>query len=229
MHWQSYILTYMFTHSNEELVWRHVRQSRSELLDYLHTLDDDAWNTQSLCSGWLTKDVVAHLVLEYRYTPANSWRDFIRSGLSVNQFMQQTAAKLGGKPKHHLLSLFQTIINEQQKPRSVSVLNILADLLVHEQDIRIPLGHPKNIPLDKLHLVFTHWHPTKFNFGERITGLSNRVKDLEFIVSDLGISKGNGSQIAGNAQDVLLAIAGRSVSISNLRGSGVTILHNRLK
>jgi hypothetical protein len=104
----------------------------------------------------------------------------------------------------------------------------LVDLLVHEQDIRIQLGQSKPMPVDALRLVFSSWDPGKSNIGERVVGIGGRVKGLQFTANDLGITKGQGLAIEGNAQDILLAVTGRSGSIAKLRGGGVELLKSRL-
>lgn len=216
----------MFTHSNETLVWRHVRHARVDLVEYLRTLSPEDWDSPSLCEGWLVRDVVAHLILEYYYSPTESFMDFVRSRFRVNVFMRDTAIRLGRTPTRELLQSFESMIDKQQKPASVSVINVLADLLVHEQDIRVPLRRPKDIPLESLKLIFSHWEPMDFNFGEKITGIAKRVEGLQFIATDIGITKGKGAVVEGNAQDILLAITGRVVSLKRLNGDGVAVLSN---
>lgn len=218
----------MFTPINDQLAWEHIKRSRQVLFIYLSSLNEEQWNKASLSEDWLVRDVVAHLILLHHYTIKNSWFDFLLSKFKVNIFLNKTAKKLGKKSKQELLDLFEPIINEQKKTNSISVLNVLADVLLHEQDIRIPLNQPKAMPIDSLTLIFSHWEPTHFNFGEKITKISDRVKGLEFYAEDLGIRKGEGPMVSGKAQDILLSIAGRKIGIDNLRGDGAAILKNRL-
>jgi uncharacterized protein (TIGR03083 family) len=219
----------MFTQVDESLVWPHIWRARSELREYLGTLSDAQWSHPSLCDGWLVRDVVAHLLLEYHYTFANSWKDFIASGLNVNIFMKNTAVALGHAPHEQLLERFDALLHEKHRPVSVSILNILVDLVVHEQDIRVPLGQSKRMRLQDLELIFSHWEPAAYNFGEKITGVANRVKNLEFVAADIGITKGKGAIVEGSAQDILLAITGRQEALRLLHGEGVAVLRSRLK
>jgi len=218
----------MFTHTNDAAVWQIIHHLRKDLVSFLETLSDEEWNTASLCEGWRVRDVVSHLILEYHYTFSNSWLDFIRCGGNTNAFIMQTAIRLGEKPASELLDQFSRMTHERQKPRSVSSLNVLVDLLVHEQDIRIPLGKPKDMDMDSLKLIFSHWEPGKYNFGEKITGLDERLKGLQFVITDLSVIKGDGAEVNGNAHDILLAATGRSVAVSQLSGVGADILKQRL-
>jgi hypothetical protein len=42
-------------------VYAEIASARRELADYLDTLDDRAWQTQSLCSDWTVREVAGHL------------------------------------------------------------------------------------------------------------------------------------------------------------------------
>ncbi len=219
----------MFTNPDELIAWQHVAEARLELADYLATLTEDQWNVDSLCGGWQVRDVVAHLILIFQYSARKDWRDFIRSGLNVNHFIKRTAISYGRKSSTQLLSQFRATCDQQRKPASLSVINVLADVLIHEQDIRLPLNQPRAMPMESLRLIFTHWQPTKFNLGEKITGIASRTRNLEFVIEDLEMRVGAGAEVIGNAQDILMAVVGRKSSVHMLRGSGAGLLRNRLK
>lgn len=219
----------MFTQTNDTIVWRYVRQSRLHLLSYLETLTEVQWNTESLCDGWKVRDVVAHLILIHRYEFKGSTQDFLRSGLRFNTFLKRTAIKLGREHTTELLRLFAGTIDDQQHASLVSPLNVLADLLVHEQDIRLPLNHQKMMDTDALDLIFTHWEPRRFNIGERLSGISTRLKGIQLVIVDLNISIGTGYQVVGSAQDILLIMLGRYDAFGRLSGEGLPILHSRVR
>jgi len=198
------------------------------LADYLETLSEDEWNRQSLCDGWRNRDVVAHLILICQYSAKNSWKDFIKSGLRVNKFFENTAIELGKCPSGDLLEQFRGIIDLKRIPGNVPAVNVLVDTLVHEQDIRMALGHPKVMNSDSLKLIYTQWRPEEYNIGEKLTGLAGRVKGLQFTITDLEISRGDGATVIGSAHDILLAVVGRKVSIDKLSGVGAEALKSRL-
>lgn len=220
-------LIFMFTPVNESKIWDLIERERRQLYEYLASLEPEQWDTASLCDGWKVRDVVAHLVLVFRYTPANAWKDFILSGFRPNRFLAQTARSFGKADEKTLLTAFESIITERRKPASVSVLNVLADLLIHEQDIRVPLGNPRKMPSDVLKEIFTHWEPTKSNLGEKISGVGARVKGIKFILTDLDLTRGEGQEVYGSAQDILLAIAGRIAGPIKLEGDGAETLKSR--
>ncbi len=218
----------MFLTVSEDIVWEYVRSCRHDLYNYLLSLSTADWNKQSLYQGWLVRDVVAHLIILYNYQTSSSLIDFIRCGFRINKFLFITAKVYGKHDKQKLLSDYKKLIEQRSIPFFVPPLNALVDTLIHEQDIRIPLGHNKPIKKDLLKFVFINWKPKNFNIGERITGIKKRTSKLHFSASDLTITYGSGLKVIGNAQDILLAIAGRKTSIARLHGDGVEVLRKRL-
>lgn len=218
----------MFKPIHDEVVWRHVKAARSDLFGYLSSLDESHWSQSTLCQGWQVRDVVAHMTILYNYPLSEVAVELARSGFNVNKFLYKTATKNGRQDHRILLKNYQTIIEHTQVPFFVPALNALVDTLVHEQDIRIPLGHHKRIPTDVLQLIFKHWEPRRYNVGEKLTGIKKRAKGLKFIASDMDITFGNGNVIEGCAQDILLGLVGRMPAINNLYGEGVEILKLRM-
>ena len=49
-----------------EATWQSIERERLSLADLADELTDEQWETQSLCSEWRVRDVIAHLVM----TPA---------------------------------------------------------------------------------------------------------------------------------------------------------------
>ncbi len=218
----------MFKTIEENDIWPAIKTERERVLAYLRSLSPDQWNQQSLCDGWMVRDVVAHLAIEYKYTPSNSVLDILKNGFNVNKFIKNTAIKTGKQPVPVLLEMFRATVQERTVPKTLSPFNALADLLVHEQDIRIALGDTWQMPKEPLRLIFSHWEPSNYNFGEKITGVAGRVKNLSFVAEDLEITVGVGDEVRGSAQNILLAITGRRVALDHLSGSGSKILIDRI-
>ncbi len=108
-------------------------------------------------------------------------------------------------------------------------MNVLVDTLIHEQDIRVAINKPHDIPLDTLKLIFSHWQPQKYNIGERITGIHERTTGILFNAENIDEQFGEGLQVTGTAQDILMTIAGRKLALSKLGGEGITLLKSRLR
>lgn len=44
-----------------------IGDQRRELVEILRSLDDQQWDMPSLCVGWRVREVVAHIVMPFRY------------------------------------------------------------------------------------------------------------------------------------------------------------------
>ena len=96
----------------------------------------------------------------------------------------------------------------------------LADVLVHHQDIRRPLGRPRTIPPDRLLRVLDH--PDPFAVPRR------RTKGLRFVATDVPWSSGDGPEVRGTGEAIAMAVAGRPSVVAELSGDGVPVLSDRL-
>jgi uncharacterized protein (TIGR03083 family) len=98
------------------------------------------------------------------------------------------------------------------------------DHLVHNQDIRRPTGHPRQVPTDRLcralSLVRTEGSPM-YNPKKKVSGLR-----LE--ATDVGWSEGDGPLVAGPGEAIVMAASGRRASLGELHGDGVAVLEERI-
>ncbi len=56
-----------------------IRTEREALIDLLLTLDDEQWETASLCEGWKVIDVAAHLAWAPVLDPVDMAASFVRA------------------------------------------------------------------------------------------------------------------------------------------------------
>ncbi|HSX02178.1 MAG TPA: maleylpyruvate isomerase family mycothiol-dependent enzyme [Candidatus Saccharimonadia bacterium] len=216
------------TSSSDIPIWQATAQQRQQLLDYLQALPAKAWNHDSLCDGWQVRHVVAHIILESRYSPLGSLPGFVQSGLSFNVFMQRAAVELGRNDPEMLLGLLREDIPKQVTPILVKPVHVLSDLLIHWQDIAIPLERPHTIERPVLELVFKHWRPSPLSLSERLAGTTRLIRGLSLAADDIGWRYGRGPLVRGAAQDLLLALGGRRASLPRLAGDGLPTLARRL-
>lgn len=221
-------MTCMFTKTDNVLVWEHTIRARSKIYAYISSLEAAEWDHATLCTGWRVRDVIGHLILIFQYSVSEWAGGIIRSRLNTNTFIRNTAIQMGNNDTAELLARFKSTINMQKIPVVVPPLNGLVDALIHEQDMRIALGHPRDMPLESLRLIFEHWRPGRYNLGERITGIHKRTTGLQFVADDIGMCYGEGLEVVGRSQDILLAIAGRKAVLGRLSGEGMDILTQRL-
>jgi uncharacterized protein (TIGR03083 family) len=98
----------------------------------------------------------------------------------------------------------------------------LVDGTIHHQDIRRPLGQPRTIPAERLQRVLEAVPSNpRLGAGRRIRGLRLHATDIDW-------SHGNGPEVAGPGEALLMAITGRRSVVDELTGPGQPTLAARL-
>jgi len=95
-------------------------------------------------------------------------------------------------------------------------------VLVHGQDICRPLGIKRN--LAEAHLV-----PVADFVKDdvRIFGAKKRIAGLKLTATDMDWSHGNGPEVRGPAEALVMMMAGRLLALDDLSGEGKTALATR--
>jgi hypothetical protein len=98
----------------------------------------------------------------------------------------------------------------------------LTNGVIHQQDIRRPLGMPRDIPADRLlpALRIALTAPVILGFW--------RVRGTRLVATDLDWSTGKGPEVRGKGEALLLVIAGRRGVVGELSGPGQQTLANRI-
>jgi uncharacterized protein (TIGR03083 family) len=195
---------------------------RHDLVGLLETLTDEQWAAASLCADWSVRQVAAHVVSYDDLTVPQLIPRIVRGGfrvtgmnpIRVKDYDTTTPAEVLDEVRAHIC------------PRGVTALFggaiALTDGLIHQQDIRRPLGIPREIPARRL--------APALDFALRAPALPSRrnVRDLHLIATDLDWTHGQGPAVTGPAEALLMAIAGRPAALADLTGPGVEVLAGRL-
>lgn len=189
-----------------EMIWHAVARERTTLAALLDDLSEPDWDTASLCEGWRVRDVVAHLVLATRTTIGALVVDLIRARGDVDRLIHDTAVRLADRtPTHALLADLRATIDSRAVPPGTTPLDRLMDLLVHGQDIAVPLGADRVMPGDaaqwSLERVWTMGAP--FHARSKLAGYA-------LTATDTGWTAGTGTPLPGTAAELLLLVTGRT-------------------
>jgi uncharacterized protein (TIGR03083 family) len=205
-------------------VWSMVAAERSGLADELEGLSETDWNTPSLCAGWRVRDVVAHLVW-----PLHTSMVKVVAGLVVSRFdfnrLADKAAKTDRRPGPELAEALRQGADHRFTPPGFGPEAPLADLVVHGQDIRDPLGIPHTIDAERARVVLDLLVSPKATRGFVRKGLT---EGLTFQATDLDWSAGKGLRVAGPGEALIMVLTGRTAPLANLDGEGTTTLRTRL-
>jgi uncharacterized protein (TIGR03083 family) len=197
---------------------------REHTADLLASLTDEQLTQQSLCEAWTVHEVAAHLVTYLRFGQLKIYLCMIAYAGDFAPGNERLARRYARHSTADLVgSLRRYATARTTVPRS-GYDPVLADLVLHDLDVRIPLGIDRVIPEDRLAVAFHHL-ATVPSPGFAVGG---RLSELRFEAADTGWTSGHGAPVRGDAEAVVLAMAGRTVSLSRLDGDGVAILSERV-
>ena len=121
-------------------VWETIDAQRVAVADLLEGLSADDWQQPSLCAGWTVRDVAAHLTLQ-QIGPRGAIAMMIRWRGSLEQTIRDTARRRASAlPTRRIIAEIRATAGSRRHIIGVSYLETLTDILVHGQDIAIPLG-----------------------------------------------------------------------------------------
>jgi len=210
----------------DDTTWELIEAERVSLADLFDTFSAEQWESASLCTEWRVRDVAAHLAM----TPAGAptVRTMLKA-LIVNRGHlwaagRDVAVAYAARPTDRLVDELRRDASLHTKPIVVSADNILLDLVVHGQDITVPLGITRTIsaPAGQISLRRLWAMGWPFRARRRWSDVSLRAEDCDW-------SGGQGPSVSGPAAAILLLLTGRTAALDQLHGPGVELVHRRVE
>jgi uncharacterized protein (TIGR03083 family) len=200
----------------------HAAAERADLLALLEQLTADQWQAATLCPGWRVRDVVAHVYSYDELAGTDLARRFVQARFNPVRVNDACLAPYAHDTPAELVELARRCVEPRGLPAGFKGGIALTDGMIHQQDIRRPLGLPRTIPPDRLRatLEFAKTAPVIRGFWYR--------RGLRLVAEDVNWSVGSGPEVRGPGEAILLAIAGRNASVDELSGPGVAALRPRL-
>jgi uncharacterized protein (TIGR03083 family) len=202
-------------------------QELASISELGHQLSDEQWDHASLCEGWRVRDVVSHMCLGYTTPMLSMVGKLARYGFKVPKASKEESIAFGtAHSPAQILEVFDTIHRDGVRKgitKVISTKEALVDHLTHHQDIRRPLGLPRVMPEERLRAAL--------DFVPQLGGFvkaKSRVAGLRLVADDLDWSHGDGPEVHGTGEAILLAATGRPVALDDLEGEGVDVLRRRM-
>lgn len=192
-----------------------VGSERRDLHAFLATLTPEEWEHPTLCEGWRVRDVVSHLIVFDEGGVREVLGDFVRSGFNPDRTNARGVRRRRGRTPEELLDALERQFQPSRLSRIMKGVPVLVDSVVHHQDIRRPLGRPREVPADRLRIVLTALK------GDRFVGGRRRAKGLRLVATDLDWSAGDGPEVRGPGETLALALAGRKIALEDFAGDGL--------
>ncbi|OBB35814.1 MULTISPECIES: maleylpyruvate isomerase family mycothiol-dependent enzyme [Mycolicibacterium] len=193
------------------------RQERQEFADLLDDLSPQQWQAPTLCSGWNVRDVVAHTIAYLGQTRMGLTAALLAARGQIDR-LNESALRTAAGPDE-----LRGLMRADVDPSGVGALYgcrvALIECLIHQQDVRRPLGVPRIIPAGTLRASLT------FARVSPVIGGAWRTRGLRLIATDLDWSAGHGPVIRGPGEALLLAMTGRVGAVADeLQGPGLAQL-----
>ena len=199
-----------------------VRAERRDLAAFCAELSPAQWNAPSLCAAWRVLDVVAHVVSYEGVGPVDFATRLVRDRLNPHRANISAVEALADREPEQLLGL----LRKAEKPTGLLAAFggriALADTLIHHQDLRRPLGLPREVPAERLRTALP------LALLAPVVGGVWHVRGVRLVATDLDWSWGVGPEARGPGEAVLMAVAGRRGVADDLQGPGAEVLRRRL-
>jgi uncharacterized protein (TIGR03083 family) len=206
--------------------WAMVDAERTELADLADTLTAEQWDAPSLCAGWKVRDVVAHVIQGATVGTGESIKQLVKYGFRINKLLNEEALKGGAEPTDQLRTELRATIGSRVKQPGVKPPGMVFETVVHQQDVRRPLGKRRQIPADRLRVALddaTRYNNTLLPTKKRLKGLHLKATDLDW---ETGAA--DGAEVTGPGEALLMAAVGRPDALADLSGPGVDTLREHI-
>jgi uncharacterized protein (TIGR03083 family) len=202
-------------------IWPVIWAERLRLADLLTGLAEDDWDQPSLCAGWTIRDVAAHLTLQQLSARAAIGMMVTYRGDTDRAIRESARSRAAAWPAGKIIAELRGTAGSQRHNFGVSCREPLIDVLVHAQDIAIPLGRPHPVPPEAAACattrIWTMRWPPPFPARRVMAGFRVTATDIDW-------EAGQGPPVHAPISAILLLSAGRLAALPRVSGAGAAQL-----
>ena len=197
------------------------RDERVEFASFLEGLTPEQWARPTLCDKWRVREVAIHTVSYDELSTAGLVRRFLKGRLSTDRINAVGVADYADRTPDQIVAMIRANTEPHGLTGGFGGRIALTDGMIHQQDIRRSLGMPRTIDPERLHtaLDFARFAPT-IRGAWRARGIRLRATDIDW-------AYGNGPEVRGSGEALLMAMAGRRAALDDLDGPGKAKLAQR--
>ena len=220
------------TATDADALWAGIDDQRTRTADMLERLTREQWERPSLCDGWTVRHVAAHLTMQQQRV--GDAVGFIRRhprmlrSLALNDFIHQAGlVQAQALTTEQIVAGIRGGIGSRRHNVGLTPLETLTDILVHSQDMAIPLG----VDLPMLPSLSALAAARRWETRNTWLAKVNRPipwADYRLTATDTDWSRGEGPGVTGPMGAILLLITGRPVALDQLTGPGADALRTSL-
>ena len=188
---------------NVDQIWASVDAQRRDLADLIETFDAQQWTAPSLCDGWRVRDVAAHLTHSHM-PPGRMIVEAVKSAFRFDPMIRRLAVE-DTRSQSEIAAALRAMAGVRKKVPGTSVQQPMIELLVHGQDMAVPLGIDLPMPTD-----------AAVEAAKRLGGMKfpiNAVRHLDgvrLVATDADFAVGEGREVRAPIREIVMILAGRS-------------------
>ncbi|AFU03247.1 maleylpyruvate isomerase family mycothiol-dependent enzyme [Nocardia brasiliensis] len=203
-------------------IWAMTHAERAALAEDLAELDQTQWASPSLCGEWTVEEVLAHLTAAASVGRIRWVRSALRARFDFALHNDRLLAAHRGATPAETLDRFRAV-GTSTTATFGDTAAWLGEVVVHAQDIRRPLGLPREPALAAATAVARFYASRDFT----VSGHS-AIAGLRMTATDGPFEIGTGPEVRGTTTALVMAMAGRSAYCDDLTGPGLPTLRSRL-
>jgi uncharacterized protein (TIGR03083 family) len=139
---------------NDDELWAAIDAQRARTVRLLQDLKPADWELASLCDGWRVRDVAAHLTMQ-QMTLGDALKALLRHPGGMNHVNHANAVSAANRPTEELIAEIGGMIGSRRHNVGVTPRDTLIDIIVHGQDIAIPLRRRLDVPTEAAAIAAT--------------------------------------------------------------------------
>jgi uncharacterized protein (TIGR03083 family) len=206
---------------DRDQVWPVIAAERRRVADLLDELADRDWDQPSLCAGWTVRDVAAHLTLQQLGARAAAGMMVAYRGNTERAIADRARQRAAAWPAAKIIAEIRGTAGSRRHNFGVTYRETLIDVLVHAQDIAIPLSRAHPMPPEAAAVATTRiwtmrWPPP---FPAR-----HVLDRFRVTATDVAWSAGHGPPVSAPIGAILLLSAGRLAALPQVSGDGAAEL-----
>lgn len=218
------------TPAEADALWSAIDDQRTRTADLLEQLAAEQWDHASLCQGWTVRHVAAHLTLQQQRVRdvaafVAHYPRLLRSPTLNATIHDSAVLQAHALSDQQIISRIRAMVGSRRHNAFVTPLETLTDILVHSQDIAVPLGLDLAMRPGPSAVAATRRWETQRTWLARVNARLP-LDGYRFTATDTEWTRGQGPEIAGPVGALLLLITGRSAALRQLTGEGADALRN---
>jgi uncharacterized protein (TIGR03083 family) len=216
------------TTNETDALWAGIDDQRARTAALLEGLTPEQWEIPSLCEGWTVRHVAAHLTMQQqRLRDALGFigrHPRILRSMPLNAFIHDAGiVQAQALSTEQIVAGIRNGMGSRRHNPGVTSLETLTDILVHSQDIAIPLGVDLPMLPSLCALAATRRWDTRDTW---LASVNRRLPWASFrlTATDTDWRRGQGPEVSGPIGAILLLLTGRTAALEQLAGAGADAL-----